>query len=137
MVESYNRKRKEKKERDYMPIFFKYYNYCLKHTSLVWFGLVLWHINLCRLYNPKSIYIYIYIYIYIQAVLFQTIQFRISTQFKWQKKFYFKQFSLGLVQYFIYTQLNEKNVLFQTIQFSISLNVKTVLFQTIQFDIRT
>ena len=38
---------------------------------VVW---VLWHINLCRLFNAKSIFI--------KIVLFQTIQFRISTQFK-------------------------------------------------------
>ena len=33
---------------------------------MIWFGLVLWHINHCRLFNDKSsFYIYIYIYIYI------------------------------------------------------------------------
>ena len=41
-------------------------------------------------------------FLYIQTVIFQTIQFRISTAF------------------FVYTQLNVKTVLFQTIQFSIS-----------------
>ena len=35
---------------------------------------VLWHINLCRLFNAKSIFI--------RIVLFQTVQFRISTRFK-------------------------------------------------------
>ena len=35
---------------------------------------VLWDNNLCRLYNVKSIFM--------KIVLFQTIQFRISTQFK-------------------------------------------------------
>ena len=34
----------------------------------------LWHINLCRLFNAK--------FIFMQIVLFQTIQFRISTLFK-------------------------------------------------------
>ena len=34
-------------------------------------GWVLWHINLCRLFNAKSIIM--------KIVLFQTIQFRIST----------------------------------------------------------
>ena len=38
---------------------------------VVW---VLWHINLCRLFNAKSIFMNI--------LLFQTIQFHISTQFK-------------------------------------------------------
>ena len=31
------------------------------------------------------------------------------------KQFYFKQFSLAQVQFFVYTQLNVKTVLFQTI----------------------
>ena len=56
---------------------------------------VLWHINLCRLFNAKSIFIYFCqnscIYITIQfsvssftvkTVNFQAIQFSISTQFK-------------------------------------------------------
>ena len=37
-----------------------------------WFVWVLWHINLCRLFNAKSIFM--------KIVLFQTIQFSISTQ---------------------------------------------------------
>ena len=47
---------------------------------------VLWHINLCRLPNAKSIFM--------KIVLFQTIQFNISTQFKCEKHFYFKLYSL-------------------------------------------
>ena len=39
---------------------------------VVWLGL--WHIKLCRLFNVKSIFI--------KIVLFQAIQFNISTQFK-------------------------------------------------------
>ena len=50
-------------------------------------GLVLWHINLYRLFNAKSIFM--------QIVLFQTLQFSMSTQFNCQKHFYFKQISLG------------------------------------------
>ena len=50
---------------------------------VVW---VLWHINLCRLFNAKSIFM--------KIVLFQTIQFSMSTQFNCQKHFYFKLFSL-------------------------------------------
>ena len=50
---------------------------------VVW---VLWHINLCRLFNAKSIFM--------KIVLFQTIQFTMSTQFV-KEHFYFKQFSLG------------------------------------------
>ena len=37
-------------------------------------GWILWHTNLWRLFNAKSIFM--------KLVLFQTIQFRISTQFK-------------------------------------------------------
>ena len=49
-------------------------------------GYFLWHINLCRLLNAKSIFM--------QLVLFQTIQFSMSTQFNCRKHFYFKLFSL-------------------------------------------
>ena len=41
----------------------------------VWLGWDLWHINHCRLFNAK-----IY-FLYIKTVIFQTIQFSISTQF--------------------------------------------------------
>ena len=46
-------------------------------------------------------------------------------------QFYFKQFSLEKVQFFVYIQLNVKTVLFQAIQFSI-----ITLFQspTVLFD---
>ena len=40
---------------------------------MVWFGLVLWHINHWRLFIPKSI-------LNIWTILFQTIQFSIITQ---------------------------------------------------------
>ena len=75
----------------------------------------------------------------IQTVLFQTIQFSISTQIKCQKQFYFELFSSvnkvkwfqvlisitdNSIKYqsFSYTQLNEKTVLFPTIQLSISIH---------------
>ena len=45
--------------------------------SLVWFGLFLWHINLCRFSDVKSNFIH-------STVLFKTIQFSIITQFKGQ-----------------------------------------------------
>ena len=53
----------------------------------------------------------------------------------------FKQFSLGTVHSFLFTQLNDQTVHFQTIQFSLStqffvytqLNDQTVQFQAIQF----
>ena len=67
-------------------------------------------INLCRLFNTKSIFM--------QIVLFQTIQFSMSTQFV--KKFLFQaiQFSqtvliqLSISIDFIYTKLNVKTVLY-------------------------
>ena len=62
--------------------------------DLVWFGLVLSHINNWRLFHARSI-------LYIETVLFQTIHMSISTAF-------------------VCSQLNVKTVLFQTIQFSTS-----------------
>ena len=76
-------------------------------------------------------------FLYIWRVLFQTIQFSKRTQFKCQKQFYFKLFSLVNKvkwfqvllcitnnsikhQSFIYAELNAKTVLFQIIQFCIS-----------------
>ena len=46
-------------------------------SILVWVGLVLWYINNCRLFNAKSISLLINSFI-------STIQFSISTQFKYQ-----------------------------------------------------
>ena len=78
-----------------------------------------------------------------QIVLFQTIQFSMSTQFNCQTttKILFQAFQfvqtilIQLIQFsigtdFVYTQLNVKTVLFRTIQFSIrTVTVsKTVLF---------
>ena len=64
--------------------------------EVVWFGLVLWHINHWRLFNAKSIFIH--------------INSTISNHF------FFFCISTG----FVYTQLNVKTVLFQKIQFCIS-----------------
>ena len=89
-----------------------------------------------------------------KIVLFQTIQFSISTQFKYEKHFYFKLFSLVKQFYsqmskqfyikqksLVYVQFQcQKTVPFQIIQFSISTQFKckyglsnTFLFQAIQF----
>ena len=68
-------------------------------------------------------------FLYKKSVLFQTIQFSMSTQ---SKTFLFQaiQFSQTVliqpIQFsvrinFVYTQLNVKPVLFQTIQFSLSI----------------
>ena len=51
-----------------------------------WLVVFLWYISLCCLFNAKSIFMKIF--------LFQTIQLSISTQFKCEKHFYFKLFSL-------------------------------------------
>ena len=50
---------------------------------------------------------------------------------KYKKQFYFKQFRLVIVQFFVYTQLNVKTVLFENIPFSISTQFKR---QTVLFD---
>ena len=73
--------------------------------TLVWFGLVLWHISHCRLFKSKSIFIHVNNLILKNSayknssisVLFHAIQFSISTQFQCKKQFYFRQFSLSLV----------------------------------------
>ena len=52
-----------------------------------------------------------------EIVLFQTIQFSISTQFNCQKHFYFELIQFSICTDFVYTQLNVKTVLYQTIQF--------------------
>ena len=83
-----------------------------------WLGF-LWHINLYRLFNAK--------FIFMKIVRFQTIQFKIRTQFKYK-------YSLIVKFLFQAIQLSQA-VLNQIIQFSIStdfvntqLNVKTVLY---------
>ena len=47
----------------------------------------LWHIKLCRLFNAKSIFM--------KIVLFQTIQFSISTQFKCKYSLIVKNISIS------------------------------------------
>ena len=90
----------------------------LLNNLVVW---VLWYINLCRLFNAKSIFM--------KIVLFQKIQFSISTQLKCKyslivkKTFYFKfiQFSqavvIQLIRFsistdFVYIHLNVKSILY-------------------------
>ena len=112
------------------PIF-----YSKEKTRWYYFGLV-W---LIWLYSISTIVDYLMSnpFLCIWILLFQTIQFSLSTQFKCQKQFYFKLFSLvnkfkwfQVLLYldnnsikhrsFIYTQLNLKTVLFKTIHFSIN-----------------
>ena len=68
-------------------------------------GWVLWHINLWRLFNAKSIFM--------QIVLFKKIQFRVITQFICQKTFRFQ-----VIQFI-------QAVLIQLIQFSKSTDFLT------------
>ena len=53
----------------------------------IWLGWVVLHINLYRLFNAKSIFM--------KIVLFQTIQFSISTQFKYKYSLIVKNISIS------------------------------------------
>ena len=66
------------------------------HNMRLWFelyiywmlvGWVLWHINVCRLFNAKSIFM--------KIVVFQTIYFSISTQFKCKYNLIVKNISIS------------------------------------------
>ena len=99
---------------NYLPCYVNlgivYYSFKIRNGWLV--GLVdcvLWHINLWRLFNAKSI-------LCKKSVLFQTIQFAMSTQFNCQKHFYFR-FSVSTVSML-------KTVPFETIHSSISSQCK-------------
>ena len=83
-----------------MQIIFKLIKLTKGQSPRVWKyrfdWLVRWfllHINLCKLFNAKSIFMQI-------IVLFQTIQFCMSTQFNCQKRYYFKLFILFKQFYF-------------------------------------
>ena len=56
------------------------------YLFVCWFVCILWHFF--RLFNAESIFIQ-------KTVLFQIIQFSISSQFNCQKHFYFKLFSFA------------------------------------------
>ena len=107
---------------------------------VVW---VLWHINLCKLFNAKSIFKHI-----TSCISNNSVKHKYTVQLS--KTFLLKaiqfsqtvltitiQFSISIV--FVYTQLNVKTVLFPTIQFSIVQfqYQKIVLFWAIQFSIDT
>ena len=74
---------KNSKEKTQKNIYIKK---CRKISNGWLVGWILWHINLFRLFNAKSIFI--------QIILFQTIPFNMCTQFNCQKHFYFKLFNL-------------------------------------------
>ena len=60
--------------------------HAIKCKNMVWFGLVLLHISHLGYLQSNP-------FLYIQTVLFQTIQFSLSTQLKCQKLFHSIQFS--------------------------------------------
>ena len=84
---------------------FRYFLFLLR-LLLVWFGLVLWHINHGWSFIPNP-FLHILTVLFqttqfsiIQlqcqkTVPFQTIRFSINTQFQCQKQFHFKQFCLA------------------------------------------
>ena len=74
------------------------YTYISNIYDLVWFGWVLWHINHCKLFYIKPIFMH-------KTVLFQAIQVSISTVF-------------------VCTQLIVKTVLLKINQFNISTQLK-------------
>ena len=71
----------------------------ITNFSLVWFGLVLWHINHCRLFNAKSsLYIFIR-YIRFGLVLWQINHCRLfNAKFSWY--IYIKYIGFGLVGFY-------------------------------------
>ena len=109
-----------------------------------WFGLVLWHINHCRLFNVKSS-----LYIYIKYMICKHIVDNILNEPKLILLHTVKCFQLLLCisenstkhQSFVYTRLNDWIVLFLTIQFNIShlfahsLNVKQ-FYQVLPLQVR-
>ena len=83
--------------------------FILLKLMVAWLGgWVLWLINLCRLVNAKAVYMPK------KSVLFQTIQFSMSTQFNCQKPILFQAIQFS------------QTFLFQTIQFSISMQFSSV-----------
>ena len=68
-------------------MYFIYVNVSYWNKVIGWLVVwVLWHINLCRLFNAKSIFM--------KIVLFQTIQFRVSMQFKCKYSLIVKNISI-------------------------------------------
>ena len=82
-----------------------------------WFGLILWHINHWRLFNPKSIFIHINSFILNNAVEYKvgwlgfmaTFEgYLTANSFYANIQFYFKQFNL--VKQFYYKQFSSAEV---------------------------
>ena len=113
----------------YWYIWHSRWSLVTRYISLVGW-LVGWFINLCRLFKAKSIFM--------KIVLFQTILFGISTQFKCKYSLIVKKtFLFQAIQFIqavpihptqsststnlVHTQLNAKTVLYKTNQFSVSI----------------
>ena len=110
------------------------------YLSICLFVCVLWHINLCRLFNAKSIlisnnrfYFKPFSLAWVLTLIVKNIS--ISSNSVWSSKTI--QYIMSI--FFVYTLLNVKTVLFQAIQFSVSTvsMSKTVHYQRIQFSINT
>ena len=101
------------------------------------FGLVLWYVNPCRLFNAKSsLYMYIE-YMICKHILLITFlkepKFIIFLTMKWfQVLLYIINYSIK--QPFVYTQLNDETVLFLIIQFIMSFVCTQFKCQTVLFD---
>ena len=107
-------------------------NYNNKVIWFVTFGLVLWHINHCRLFNAKSIFIhrnssisnnsvqhknsFFYSQLNVKTILLQTIQFGTSTQFNGKKSSISNNSAQHKYSFFVYTLSNVKQ--FYVKQFS-------------------
>ena len=127
------------------------YTYILNIKYLVWFGLVLWHIKPCRLFNDKS-FLYIYFKYFISkhilpiTFLYESVLI-FFTQLNCFLYFYLIRIILFTInhlfahrcfqillcitnnsikhQSFVYTQLKDQTILFLAIHlFVLSLNVK-------------
>ena len=81
-------------------------------------GLFLLHINYCRLFNAKSIFIHINMFCF---TAYQPFSGHLTTS-------WFSNIQISISRFILFTQLNVKIV---------QLNIKIVLFQTTQFSIRT
>ena len=82
---------------------FAIFKYSLREEGFGYLGL--WHINLCRLFNAKSVFIQIQFFFKQFTLTYKTVPFQniqlsehnyadVRSQFNGQKYFYFRLFSL-------------------------------------------
>ena len=110
---------------------------------ITWLVGFLWHINLCRLFNAKSIF-FTNIQLCFKQWSSAWIYSLLSKKLLFQVIQLFQTILIQAIHFsksidFVYTQLNVKKLLSQTIQFSVStLSMsRTVPLQTVQFRMRT